>query len=37
MKERAYKFEEGEILVFDKPLHWTSFNLVKIIRNNLNK
>lgn len=37
MKERAYKFEEGEILVFDKPLHWTSFNLVKIIRNNLSR
>ena len=37
MKERAYKFEEGEILVFDKPLHWTSFNLVMIIRNNLSR
>jgi tRNA pseudouridine55 synthase len=25
-------FEEGEILYFDKPLHWTSFDLVNKIR-----
>ena len=25
-------FLEGEILYFNKPLHWTSFNLVKRIR-----
>ena len=37
MKDRIYKFEEGEVLAFDKPLHWTSFNLVKIIRNNLSR
>jgi len=33
----AYNFEEGVVLAFDKPLHWTSFNLVKIIRNNLSR
>ncbi len=32
---REYNFEAGEVLVFDKPLHWTSFNLVKIVRNSL--
>ncbi|MDR1561457.1 MAG: tRNA pseudouridine(55) synthase TruB [Dysgonamonadaceae bacterium] len=25
-------FEEGEILYFDKPLHWTSFDLVNKVR-----
>lgn len=35
MKE--YDFLEGEILAFDKPLTWTSFNLVKVIRNNLSR
>lgn len=25
------------MLVFDKPLNWTSFNLVKIVRNNLSR
>ncbi|MCP9610517.1 tRNA pseudouridine(55) synthase TruB [Coprobacter tertius] len=25
-------FLEGEVLYFDKPLHWTSFNLVKRVR-----
>ena len=35
--EKQYKFVEGEVLAFDKPLHWTSFNLVKIIRNNLSR
>lgn len=28
-------FIEGEILCFDKPLHWTSFNLVAKIRSQL--
>ena len=27
-----WNFEEGEILAFDKPLHWTSFDLVAKIR-----
>lgn len=35
MKE--YDFIEGEILAFDKPLTWTSFNLVKVVRNNLSR
>lgn len=35
MKE--YNFIEGEILAFDKPLLWTSFNLVKIVRNSLSR
>src|SRR5690349_4528743 len=30
MKE--WKFEEGEILLFDKPFDWSSFDLVKKIR-----
>jgi tRNA pseudouridine55 synthase len=27
------KFEEGEVLLIDKPLHWTSFDAVRKIRN----
>jgi tRNA pseudouridine55 synthase len=27
-----YNFQEGEILCFNKPLHWTSFDLVNKIR-----
>jgi tRNA pseudouridine55 synthase len=27
-----YNFQEGEILYFNKPLHWTSFDLVNKIR-----
>ena len=34
---KAYNFIEGEILAFDKPLTWTSFNLVKVVRNNLSR
>jgi tRNA pseudouridine55 synthase len=30
-------FEEGEVLFFDKPLHWTSFDLVKKVRYNIQK
>jgi tRNA pseudouridine55 synthase len=30
-------FIAGEILYFDKPLHWTSFTLVKRIRNGLSR
>lgn len=32
---RTYDFNAGEILAFDKPLTWTSFNLVKMVRNRL--
>ncbi len=34
---KQYDFIEGEILAFDKPLTWTSFNLVKVVRNNLSR
>lgn len=34
---KKYDFEAGEVLAFDKPLNWTSFNLVKIVRNNLSR
>lgn len=30
-------FIEGEILYFNKPLYWTSFKLVKLIRNNISR
>ena len=30
--EEMYNFQEGEVLYFDKPLHWTSFDLVNKIR-----
>lgn len=33
----GYNFEKGVVMAFDKPEHWTSFNLVKIIRNNLSR
>lgn len=29
---KAYDFQKGEILVFDKPLDWTSFDLVHKVR-----
>ena len=31
----AFDFEAGEILLLDKPLTWTSFDLVKKVRNSL--
>jgi len=30
--EATYHFKEGEILLFDKPLNWTSFDLVRKVR-----
>ena len=30
-----WNFEEGEVLAFDKPLHWTSFDVVAKVRWNL--
>ena len=33
MKKNAYNFQEGELLLIDKPLEWTSFDVVKKIRN----
>ncbi len=29
-----FNFEEGELLLIDKPIEWTSFDVVKKIRNN---
>lgn len=37
MEEKIYDFDAGEILAFDKPLEWTSFNVVKIVRNSLSR
>jgi tRNA pseudouridine55 synthase len=31
--ELKSKFEEGQVLLIDKPLHWTSFDAVRKIRN----
>ena len=30
--EKKSIFEEGQILLFDKPLYWTSFDLVNKVR-----
>jgi len=30
-----FNFEEGEVLLFDKPLEWTSFDVVKKVRNTI--
>ena len=32
---KKFNFQEGEILLFDKDLDWTSFDLVMKVRNNL--
>lgn len=32
-EELKKKFEDGQVLLIDKPLHWTSFDAVKKIRN----
>ncbi len=32
---KDYDFEAGEILLINKPLHWTSFDVVKKVRNQL--
>jgi tRNA pseudouridine55 synthase len=29
------KFEEGQVILIDKPLHWTSFDIVRKIRNTI--
>lgn len=34
-KSRAERYSDGEILLFDKPLGWTSFDLVRKVRNAL--
>jgi len=35
MLKKNYNFEKGEVLLIDKPLNWTSFDVVKNIRNAL--
>ena len=32
VKEHIFNFEEGEMLLIDKPLEWTSFDVVKSLR-----
>lgn len=32
-ENRKWDFEGGELLIFDKPLYWTSFDLVKKVKN----
>lgn len=32
-KRRDFNFAEGEVLLVDKPIHWTSFDVVRKIRN----
>jgi tRNA pseudouridine55 synthase len=34
-ENRQFDFQKGEVLVFDKPLDWTSFDLVQKIRNSI--
>jgi tRNA pseudouridine55 synthase len=36
-KTTTFNFIEGEILLFDKPIGWTSFDLVHKIRNSIKK
>lgn len=33
--ERRSSFESGKVLLIDKPLHWTSFDVVRKIRNTI--
>ena len=33
MRTIALPFEEGKVLLIDKPLHWTSFDVVRKVRN----
>jgi tRNA pseudouridine55 synthase len=35
LKNILMNFEEGTVLLFDKPLEWTSFDLVKKVRNTI--
>ncbi|MBE0668778.1 MAG: tRNA pseudouridine(55) synthase TruB, partial [Bacteroidales bacterium] len=32
MEGKNFTFEEGEVLLFDKPLYWTSFDLVRKVK-----
>jgi tRNA pseudouridine55 synthase len=35
MKQEAFDFEAGEVLLLDKPLTWTSFDVVRKVKNTL--
>jgi len=37
LPQKTYNFPEGEILLIDKPLEWTSFDVVNFIRSFLRK
>ena len=32
LSEKVTPFEEGQVLLFDKPLYWTSFDLVNKVK-----
>ncbi len=34
---KDWNFEEGEVLLFDKPFDWSSFDLVKKVKNSIKK
>ena len=34
-EEKKLEFETGKVLLIDKPLHWTSFDVVRKIRNSI--
>lgn len=34
-EEVKKKFEDGQVILIDKPLHWTSFDVVRKIRNSI--
>ncbi len=36
-KTEGFNFTEGELLLFDKPLYWTSFDLVHKVRSLVKK
>ena len=35
--DKSYEFQRGEVLLVDKPLDWTSFDVVNKIRYELKK
>lgn len=37
MEERSFDFAAGEVLLIDKPMHWTSFDVVNKVRYALKK
>ena len=37
MEDKTFDFKEGEVLLVDKPLNWTSFDVVNKLRYNIKK